>query len=211
MTTTRTTATAAPTCTECEGFGVTRPATCTAQYWGDSQYHPATGEETLCSSCASNTRAYTNIKPLAAQGLTNAELLARPTTQIPAITAPTPRPFADWFQALLDRDEICADYRAFERTAYSGYINYGISMTDGYYAPEDFDAWVIGFRKAPINSLYWGNDRRNDLAPQANSYAKIIAQITFLPDTPAYETLRHTTTPKRISNGEPINRLPHQD
>lgn len=211
MTTTRTTATATATCTQCEGFDTIRPATCTAQYLPSRLGGPVGPTETLCSSCASNTRIYCNIKPLAAEGLTNAELLARPTTQVPAAIAPTPRPYADWFQALLDRNEICADYRAFERAAYSGHISYGISMTDGYYAPEDFDAWVIGFRKAPTGSLYWGNDRRNDLAPQVNSYTAIIAQITFLPDTPSYNTLRHTTTPKRISNGEPITIFPAKD
>lgn len=35
----------------------------------------------------------------------------------------------------------------FERAVYGGYIGYGLSMTDGYYAPIDFEAWVRGFRK----------------------------------------------------------------
>lgn len=41
------------------------------------------------------------------------------------------------------------DPEAFERSAYSGYVGYGLSMTDGYYAPEPFEAWVKGFRRGP--------------------------------------------------------------
>lgn len=36
---------------------------------------------------------------------------------------------------------------AFERAVYSGYISYGLSMTDGHYAPIDFESWVKFFRR----------------------------------------------------------------
>jgi hypothetical protein len=39
--------------------------------------------------------------------------------------------------------------KTFERAAYWGYVGYGRSMTDGYYAPIDFDAWVTDFRRFP--------------------------------------------------------------
>ncbi|MFI6909761.1 hypothetical protein ACIBKY_51460 [Nonomuraea sp. NPDC050394] len=38
---------------------------------------------------------------------------------------------------------------AFEQAAYSGYVAYGLSMSDGYYAPISFDAWVHTFRSGP--------------------------------------------------------------
>lgn len=85
-------------------------------------------------------------------------------------STPAPSTYAPWFQALLNQNESCTDLDAFEHTAYRGYIAYNLSMTDGHYAPEDFDAWVIGFRKAPIGQLYWGNDARHTLAPQVNAY-----------------------------------------
>lgn len=47
---------------------------------------------------------------------------------------------------------------AFERAAYSGYVAYGCSMTDGYYAPEAFEAWVTFFRKDPATAIRVGND-----------------------------------------------------
>lgn len=40
--------------------------------------------------------------------------------------------------------------RNFEKAAYSGYVQYGLSMTDGHYAPESFDRWVINFRKSVL-------------------------------------------------------------
>lgn len=49
---------------------------------------------------------------------------------------------------------------AFERAAYGGYVAYGISMTDGHYAPIDFEAWVKSFREFPEENL-----RFNDFYP----------------------------------------------
>lgn len=54
------------------------------------------------------------------------------------------------------------DPRSFEQAAYGGYVGYGQSMTDGFYAPEKFDSWVKGFRKHPAEHLNSQND-----APEA--------------------------------------------
>jgi hypothetical protein len=78
--------------------------------------------------------------------------------------------FAAWFVALMEERTECTDADTFERTAYRGHISYELSMTDGYYAPEPFDSWVIGFRSDPAGSLYFGNDQRHALAPQVISY-----------------------------------------
>jgi hypothetical protein len=49
---------------------------------------------------------------------------------------------------------------AFEQAAYSGHVGYGISMTDGYYAPESFEAWVHFFRQDPQHGIKFSNDYR---------------------------------------------------
>lgn len=41
------------------------------------------------------------------------------------------------------------DPEAFERACYRGYVSYGHSMSDGYYAPLKFDSWVASFRRSP--------------------------------------------------------------
>jgi hypothetical protein len=38
------------------------------------------------------------------------------------------------------------DPQEFEKVAYSGYVGYGFSMSDGYYAPIQFESWVKSFR-----------------------------------------------------------------
>lgn len=50
------------------------------------------------------------------------------------------------------------DPNKFERAVYSGYVSYGLSMTDGYYAPMDFEAWVVSFRNDPARELNGEND-----------------------------------------------------
>lgn len=52
-------------CAECQGFGVDRAATCTAQYQPPRQGAPAGKTELLCDSCADNPWVYCNKKPLA--------------------------------------------------------------------------------------------------------------------------------------------------
>jgi len=55
---------------------------------------------------------------------------------------------------------------AFERAAYRGYIAYGVSMTDGHYAPVDFEAWVTDFRRFPEANLKY-----NDFYPAPEAMA----------------------------------------
>lgn len=46
----------------------------------------------------------------------------------------------------------------FERAVHAGYVAYGHSMSDGFYAPEKFDSWVKAFRKNPAEHLNHQND-----------------------------------------------------
>jgi hypothetical protein len=65
--------------------------------------------------------------------------------------------------------------KAFERAAYGGYVSYGLSMTDGHYAPIDFDAWVKSFRKFPESHLA----SQNDMSKAAKAaLLKYIAALT---------------------------------
>lgn len=52
----------------------------------------------------------------------------------------------------------CWTPQAFERAIYGGYISYGLSMTDGHYAPEKFDAWVKTLRQFPEHVVKVDND-----------------------------------------------------
>jgi hypothetical protein len=98
-----------------------------------------------------------------------ADAFTAAVTPAPVVWPAAPR-FVAWFVALVDQNLECTDTEAFERTAYRGHIGYNLSMTDGYYAPEDFDRWVIGFRIDPAGALYYGNDARHALAPTVRSY-----------------------------------------
>lgn len=60
------------------------------------------------------------------------------------------------------------DCDVFERACYRGYVSYGYSMSDGYYAPIRFESWVQTFRADPEGTLRHGNDAWNsckDLLP----------------------------------------------
>lgn len=50
------------------------------------------------------------------------------------------------------------DAATFERAAYSGYVGYGYSMTDGYYAPIKFESWVQDFRRNRGKGILFQND-----------------------------------------------------
>lgn len=93
------------------------------------------------------------------------------------VAAPAPAPasskYPAWFTTLLDEGRVM-DRAEFEREAYKGYIAYGLSMTDGHFAPEPLAAWVEIFRVDPVNSTYRQNDARHDLAPYLRSY---VAQV----------------------------------
>lgn len=120
-------------------------------------------EDPVCADCEA---AYARIADLPA-----------PTPTMPAPTDLITQDgltFPAWFQGLLALARPMPDPDAFEATAYRGHLNYEIGGTDGYYAPEPIEAWVIGFRQAPISSLYRGNDLRNELAPQALAYCNYL-------------------------------------
>lgn len=51
------------------------------------------------------------------------------------------------------------DAAAWEQAMYNGYVLYGMTMTDGHYAPADFEYWVALFRKSPRIDY-------NDAAPE---------------------------------------------
>jgi hypothetical protein len=50
------------------------------------------------------------------------------------------------------------DVEAFERAAYGGYVSYGHSMSDGYYAPLSFESWAASARKDMARELAGSND-----------------------------------------------------
>lgn len=63
--------------------------------------------------------------------------------------------------------------KAFERAVYGGYVSYGLSMTDGHYAPIDFDAWVKSFRKFPE---FGQNDASEAVKAALPKYIAALAQ-----------------------------------
>lgn len=63
----------------------------------------------------------------------------------------------------------------FERAAYSGYVGYGQSMTDGFYAPEKFESWVKSFRKHPADHLNSQNDVSEDVKAALPLYLEALA------------------------------------
>ena len=125
-----------------------------------------------------------NLKALQAAGKAEMDMVVgefdarqAPVEQDAAQTVvwPEARNFAAWFVTLMDRNTKCTNVGEFEHRAYLGYISYGLSMTDGHYAPESLGAWVVGFRIDPAGALYHGNDNRYELAPAVRSYT---AQIS---------------------------------
>jgi hypothetical protein len=76
-----------------------------------------------------------------------------------------------WFRDLLSQNRN-TDAVLFEQEAYRGYVSHGLSMTDGHFAPVDFETWVHSFRKAPVIDLYRSNDNRSALAPYVVNYLR---------------------------------------
>lgn len=62
------------------------------------------------------------------------------------------------------------DVEAFERSCYRGYVSYGQSMTDGWYMPLTFEAWVVSFRKDPANDLKHGCDTYDEVKASLPTY-----------------------------------------
>jgi len=69
------------------------------------------------------------------------------------------------------------DPRAFERAAYHGYVAYGHSMSDGYYAPIDFEAWVESLRKFPEHELNHQNDVPESVKAALPLYQQALASV----------------------------------
>jgi hypothetical protein len=73
----------------------------------------------------------------------------------------------------------------FERAAYSGYVGYGLSMTDGYYAPISSEAWIRAFRKEVLESadldakkIFYGNDASALVKASLPAYAARLRTAT---------------------------------
>jgi hypothetical protein len=64
------------------------------------------------------------------------------------------------------------DPRAFEQAAYSGYVAYGHSMSDGLYYPLQFESWVAHFRSEVLANAE--TMKAYALAPHNLSYADAI-------------------------------------
>jgi hypothetical protein len=63
--------------------------------------------------------------------------------------------------------------KAFEHAAYQGYVAYGRSMSDGYYAPLTFESWVKSFRRSPDFNL---NDASEAVKAALPKYIAALAQ-----------------------------------
>lgn len=71
------------------------------------------------------------------------------------------------------------DPRAFERAAYQGYVGYGCSMTDGYYAPEKFESWVKSFRQRPEEHMNRENDVADEVKAALPLYQAMLAAVGY--------------------------------
>lgn len=89
------------------------------------------------------------------------------------------------------------DPRAFEQAVYQGYVAYGHSMSDGYYAPIQFESWVKTFRSfvrrnttslkeagpicdKTIERAFHNNDAPKHIRPALVIYAARLAAIDLL-------------------------------
>lgn len=71
------------------------------------------------------------------------------------------------------------DPRAFERAAYQGYVSYGLSMTDGHYAPIRFEDWVRAFRANPETHLAFGNDASESVKAAFPLYQEALLSLAL--------------------------------
>lgn len=69
------------------------------------------------------------------------------------------------------------DPETFERRVYDGYVGYGYSMSDGYYAPIQFESWVKSFRKSVQEDTFsWDyNDTHRSVRPALALYRRLLA------------------------------------
>ncbi len=88
------------------------------------------------------------------------------------------------------------DPKAFERAVYSGYVGYGYSMTDGHYAPLDFEAWVYHFRQAVRGALA-------RILGNGDDTAALVRDDVFLHnDTPNYVKAALAEYTKRLAHSD---------
>ncbi len=91
------------------------------------------------------------------------------------------------------------DPQAFERAVYSGYVGYGYSMTDGYYSPLDFEAWVYHFRQAVRGALA-------RILGKAGDTAALVRDDVFLHnDTSNYVKVALAEYTKRLAHSDYAN------
>lgn len=69
--------------------------------------------------------------------------------------------------------------RSFERTLYAGYVGYGVSTSDGYYAPIDEKTWVALLRREAQqgNVFTDGNDAPRWVLASAQSYLSAVQAL----------------------------------
>lgn len=68
------------------------------------------------------------------------------------------------------------DPQTFETRVYDGYVGYGYSMSDGYYAPIQFESWVKSFRESVRKDTFsWdGNDTHRSVRPALALYRELL-------------------------------------
>lgn len=67
--------------------------------------------------------------------------------------------------------------QAFEERAYDGYVGYGYSMSDGYYAPIHKETWIRSFRQSVLNGTFtWdGNDTHKSVHGALDLYRELLS------------------------------------
>ncbi len=66
----------------------------------------------------------------------------------------------------------CFDASTWERSMYTGHVSYELSMTDGHYAPEDFETWIAEFRQFPRTTY---NDATPETLAAFSRYTEMVA------------------------------------
>lgn len=69
------------------------------------------------------------------------------------------------------------DPKQFERAVYGGHVSYQLSMTDGHYAPEPFEAWVKGLRQDPERVVTYFNDAAPEVKEALPKYIEALMAV----------------------------------
>lgn len=67
--------------------------------------------------------------------------------------------------------------KAFEQAAYTGYVSYGCSMTDGHYSPLAFEAWVKLLRQHPVEVMSQDNDAAESVKAALPLYMEALVSV----------------------------------